>query len=39
MGQHVRYLGVTFDKGLNWSKHIDQVERNWHRDWEHWDLS
>ena len=32
-----RYLGVTLDKGLTWSKHIDQVRKK--ADWERWDLS
>jgi hypothetical protein len=34
----IRCLGVTFDKRLTWSKHIDQVRKKRHRDWERWDL-
>ena len=34
-----RYLGVTLDKRFNWSKHIDQVRKKAHRDWERLDLS
>ena len=33
-----RYLGATLDKGLNWSKYIDQVRKR-HRDWGRWDFS
>jgi hypothetical protein len=33
------YLGVTFDKRLTWSTHIDQVRKKAAQDWECWDLS
>jgi len=34
-----RYLGVTLDKRFTWSKHIDQVRKKRHRDWERWNFS